>query len=60
MGTKYCVSGIDYDTDETVDDLPTEMSIEVPFDVDDVESYIDNHISNETGFCVTGYIMDKE
>ena len=54
------VVGIDYDADEDEKyDLPTEMTIEVPNDEEDVPSYIGNKISDETGFTVFGFNYDN-
>lgn len=60
MAKKYIVSDIIYDTDGEDVDLPSELTIEVPDDVeqDDIEEYIGDKISDKTGFCHIGYTVE--
>ena len=56
--TKYTATHIKYDTDGEVVELPEKLEIEVPndiTDIDDIEEYISDEISNITGFCHFGF-----
>ncbi len=56
--TKYIVTDIDYDTDGQRIKLPKQLEVLVPDDIqgyEDIEDYISNEISNQTGFCHLGY-----
>lgn len=55
---KYTATHIKYDTDGEVVELPEKLEIEVPndiTDIDDIEEYISDEISNITGFCHFGF-----
>lgn len=55
---KYLITNIEYDTDGENIDLPIELKIEVPnnlIDEEDIEEFISDEISNETGFCHKGF-----
>ena len=60
---KYKAYDIIYDTDGEDIDLPTEMEIEVPDDVneywEDEFHFISNEISDRTGFCHYGFNAEK-
>jgi len=59
----YTVTDISFDTDGEDVDLPTEMEIDVPNDIvdtDEIYDYIENEISNQTGFCHNGFVFDKK
>jgi len=63
MKREFVVRDIEYDTDgEKVDDLPETLTITVPEDIeaDDVEQYLSDEISNQTGFCHYGFTIDGE
>ena len=47
----------DVDTEEELEDLPTE--IEIPDGMTDEEE-ISNYISNVTGFCHKGFTLEEE
>lgn len=53
------VSGIQWEADdeEDIQDLPTEMLLNVPDDVadEDIEEFIENELSNQSGFTHTGW-----
>ena len=52
------VTNIKYDTDGEDVDLPKEIEIEIPSDVEgeeEIEEYVSNEISNKTGFCHKGF-----
>lgn len=58
--SKVKVSGIRWEADdmEDVADVPTELVIEVPEDFlneDDIENYIEDEISNVSGFTHNGW-----
>jgi hypothetical protein len=55
---KFTVTNIKYDTDGEDVNLPAEMEIVVPEDVngyEEIEEFISNEISNRTGFCHEGF-----
>jgi hypothetical protein len=55
---KYKVINIEFDTDGEDVDLPKELIIEVPDDLEDeqeIDDFISDEISNETGFCHKGF-----
>lgn len=54
---KYLVTNIDYDTDGENIDLPKELEIDVPNNLDenDISEFISNKISDITGFCHNGF-----
>lgn len=62
MIRKYTVTNIKYDTDGEDIDLPTELEIEIPDDMEDdeIEEYISDEISNRTGFCHKGFSTTPE
>lgn len=52
----------DVDDEEDLDELPTEMEVEVPRDVirdgeEAVEEYVSDAITDETGFCHNGFYL---
>lgn len=54
----------DVDDEGDLDDLPTEMEIEVPRDVirdgeDAIEEYVSDAITDETGFCHNGFYLKQ-
>jgi len=57
---EYTVSNISYDTDGEQIDLPEELKILVPDNCEDVEEFISNEISNQTGFCHFGFSVTPE
>ena len=58
---KVVVSNIKYDTDGEKIDLPKTLTISIPSDIDevDVEEFISDEISNITGFCHFGFVIEK-
>lgn len=59
----YKVTNIKYDTDGENISLPKELNIEVPSDLEDgyeIEEYISDEISNQTGFCHKGFATSPE
>lgn len=63
MKRKFVVKGIEYDTDgEEIDDLPETLTITVPEEIeaDNVEQYLSDEISNQTGFCHYGFTIEGE
>ena len=55
---KAIVTEIQYDTDGENVDLPTKLDIEIPNDlteIDDIDDFISDEISNITGFCHFGF-----
>ena len=55
---EYKVTDIEYDTDGEEIDLPKELSINVPDDLEedyDKVEFISDEISNITGFCHKGF-----
>lgn len=57
----YEVTNIKYDTDGEEVDLPKLLNIEVPggLDEEEVDEYVSDKISDETGFCHKGFDMRK-
>lgn len=58
----YKITNIEYDTDGEDLDLPTELIIVVPTDLTDkneIEEFISNEISNKTGYCHLGFVIEK-
>ena len=55
----FTVSNIDWDTDGEEIDLPDEMTVNVKEDEqledDEIEQYISDKITDETGFCHFGF-----
>ena len=56
----YTVYNINWDTDRQKICLPNIMRICVPEWVDDVEEYLSDHISDETGYLHNGFLYEKE
>jgi hypothetical protein len=54
------VTNIKYDTDGEYFDLPENLEIEIPEDIDEykVDEFISDEISNITGFCHYGFEME--
>lgn len=60
---KYTVTDIVYDTDGEDVDLPSKMEIEVPDTIEDpvdIDEFISDKISDETGFCHKGFSTSPE
>lgn len=51
----YKVSNIIYDTDKEDINLPKTVEITIPDDIEDIEDYLRDEISNVTGFCHFGF-----
>ena len=65
MNKKYLVKNIQWDTDGEDVDLPNELEIILPDDEElnspeEIEEYISNEITNETGFCHFGFSTEPE
>ena len=65
MNKKYLVTNIQWDTDGEDVDLPNELEIILPDDEElnspeEIEEYISNEITNETGFCHFGFSTEPE
>lgn len=63
--TEYSATDIIYDLDEDEDgaDLPKTIAIKVPNEIilsSDIEDYISDKISDETGFCHKGFSISPE
>lgn len=62
--TTYTITDIEYDTDGANVKLPKEMTITIPDDVEknyeDVEQYISDKITSETGYCHNGFATTPE
>ncbi len=59
---KHVVYNIEYDTDGEKIELPNRLEIELPDDTDpeDVEQLLSDEISNITGFCHFGFLIEGE
>ena len=60
---KYVVYNIKYDTDGEDIELPTRLEIEIPDDIieqEDVEQMLSDEISNITGFCHFGFLIENK
>jgi len=62
--TEYIVSDIEYDG-EDVSDLPRELTVTVHhcddfLTYEEIEQYVSDKISEETGFCHNGYTTNPE
>ena len=60
---KYKAINIKYDTDGEEVDLPTVIEVDVPNEITDyfeIEEFISDKISDETGFCHEGFNIDPE
>jgi len=59
---KHVVYNIEYDTDGAKVKLPDRLEIELPDDTDpeDVEQLLSDEISNITGFCHFGFLIEGE
>ena len=59
---KHVVYNIKYDTDGAKVKLPDRLEIELPDDTDpeDVEQLLSDEISNITGFCHFGFLIEGE
>lgn len=58
---KVKVKNIQYDTDDIEVELPSELLIEVPSeytDLEDIEDFISDEISNITGYCHFGFDVE--
>ena len=59
----YKVTNIDYDTDGENVELPESLDITVPDEIEDhyeINEFISDEISNQTGFCHNGYSVTPE
>jgi hypothetical protein len=59
---KYQVSDIKFDTDGIETDLATNMIIEVDDEItdkDEIEEFISDEISNQTGYCHFGFTINN-
>jgi len=59
---KYFVNNIQYDTDGEVIELPDSIMVNVPNHLEDkieIDEFISDQISNETGFCHKGFSRKK-
>jgi len=60
---KYTVYDIKYDTDGEDVDLPEKLEINVPDHItesEDIEQILSDEISNITGFCHFGFLIEGE
>ena len=59
---KHVVYNIEYDTDGAKVKLPDRLEIELPdyTDPEDVEQLLSDEISNITGFCHFGFLIEGE
>jgi hypothetical protein len=60
---KFKVYNIKYDTDGVKVKLPKELEINVPDDItdrEDIEQILSDEISNITGFCHFGFLIEGE
>ena len=59
---KHVVYNIEYDTDGAKVKLPDRLEIQLPDDTDpeDVEQLLSDEISNITGFCHFGFLIEGE
>jgi hypothetical protein len=58
----YIATDIKYDTDGEDIDLPSQLEIEVPDNIeeDEIDEYISDEISNITGFCHFGFTLTRK
>ena len=60
---KYTVTNIEWDTDGENVDLPSLIEIDVPGTItesQEIDDYLSDEISNQTGFCHTGFATTPE
>lgn len=60
---KYKVTDIKYDTDGETIDLPSTLEIEVDearLEDENIEDILSDEISNITGFCHFGFVIEGE
>jgi hypothetical protein len=60
---KIKVTKITWDTDNEIVDLPNEIELTVPENLntyEEIEEYVSNEISNITGFCHLGFSTEPE
>jgi hypothetical protein len=60
---KFIVYNIKYDTDGAKINLPKKLEIEVSdniTDMEDIEQILSDEISNITGFCHFGFLIEGE
>lgn len=63
QGNEYLVTDIEFDTDGLDVSLPKEMTVFVPKDITDgyeVNEYISDKITEETGYCHKGFSLTPE
>ena len=59
----YIVSKIKYDTDDAKVKLPKTLKITIPndiIDIDEIDQYLSDEISNRTGFCHRGFVTNGD
>lgn len=59
----YTVTNIKYDTDGQKVKLPKTLKIDVPNDITDpneISDFVSDEISNVTGFCHFGFVLNPE
>jgi hypothetical protein len=59
----YVVYNIKYDTDGEDIKLPDKLEIDIPndiTDIEDIEQILSDEISNITGFCHFGFMIEGE
>lgn len=56
------VFDIEWDTDGEEIDLPNSLELQIPDDItnEELEDYVSDQISNITGFCHFGFVIDRE
>jgi hypothetical protein len=60
---QYIVTNIKYDTDGEAIDLPETLTIDVPSHItepDEIDEFVSDEISNQTGFCHLGFSTTPE
>lgn len=63
---RYTVTDIKYDTDGEDIDLPETLTVDIPnedfvkYTPEEIEEYISNDISDQTGFCHKGFSIGGE
>jgi hypothetical protein len=60
---QYIVTNIEYDTDGEDIDLPETLTVDVPShitDPDEIDEFVSDEISNQTGFCHLGFSTTPE
>lgn len=63
MAKEFVITDIKYDTDGEKVDLPNELKVSVPDELEsyeEIEEFISDEISNITGFCHYGFSTTPE